>query len=203
MSDVYVPHPRKPWPNGTIRFRISESLAPMAKSILDAIAIWRNGTDLRFVRCIEPLASSDCAVEFRPGTRASSEVGCRVFLQHVTLPAESTRYTILHEIGHLIGLWHQHQREDRDEHIRVAFDNLRGEVRGEYLPRIPSGEFVGAYDYASVMHYPPYWGAIDATRPVYERLRPTPAGVSVEHLKSGVQMPSAGDFAAVRALYGL
>ena len=65
----------------------------------------------------------------------------------------------MHELGHVIGFWHEHQREDRDEYIRVIEENLYGgddpnsSARKSYeiLPFL-NDQGVG-YDYASVMHY--------------------------------------------------
>lgn len=33
--------------------------------------------------------------------------------------------TILHEIMHTLGFWHEHTRPDRDQYIRVNFDNVQ------------------------------------------------------------------------------
>ena len=65
----------------------------------------------------------------------------------------------MHELGHVIGFWHEHQREDRDEYIRVIEENLYGgddpnsSARKSYeILRFLNDHGVG-YDYASVMHY--------------------------------------------------
>jgi hypothetical protein len=60
----------------------------------------------------------------------------------------------LHEIGHVTGLNHEHQRCDRDSYVAInlamvdsdniyAFDKLCGDL----------GNDLGLYDYTSVMHY--------------------------------------------------
>ncbi|VDM66487.1 unnamed protein product [Strongylus vulgaris] len=32
---------------------------------------------------------------------------------------------IIHELLHVIGLWHEHMREDRDQYITVLWDNVQ------------------------------------------------------------------------------
>ncbi|ELU12128.1 hypothetical protein CAPTEDRAFT_65853, partial [Capitella teleta] len=93
-------------------------------------------------------------------TREST--GCHSFVGHVGLQAQQlnlqdycilTFGTIVHEIIHALGLWHEQQRADRDQHIRVRNGNLRN-----------SGQFVKEktvslgvpYDVGSVMHYNSY-----------------------------------------------
>lgn len=63
--------------------------------------------------------------------------------------------TILHEIGHAIGFWHEHTRPDRDDYVDVLYDNIddRYVKNFEKLdPSVVNSHGVG-YDYNSVMHY--------------------------------------------------
>ena len=61
----------------------------------------------------------------------------------------------VHEIGHALGMWHEHQREDRDRYIKVVNENLGSWARTNFKPR-PKGsthDYGVPYDYNSVMHY--------------------------------------------------
>ena len=65
----------------------------------------------------------------------------------------------IHEIGHAIGLWHEHSRPDRDDYIEVHSENIIpegannfGKLTEEKFGLVPD---VG-YDIESIMHYGPY-----------------------------------------------
>lgn len=60
---------------------------------------------------------------------------------------------MVHEIGHAVGLLHQHSRADRDAYVHINFDNLHksthvyfkkvNETRLDFVP----------YDFTSLMQY--------------------------------------------------
>lgn len=64
--------------------------------------------------------------------------------------------TILHEIGHTIGFWHEQSRPDRDEHIFVLVHNIDPRYLSNFLKKDRSHvDSMGVpYDYNSIMHYP-------------------------------------------------
>ncbi len=64
--------------------------------------------------------------------------------------------TILHEMGHIIGLWHEHQRADRDTYVTVNYGNVIKGSWGNFVILADDVQILGAYDYASVMQYIPY-----------------------------------------------
>ena len=62
---------------------------------------------------------------------------------------------VAHEIGHAIGLFHEHMRHDRDDYVTVNHDNIKkNESRNfELMTEGEYQDFSIPYDYLSIMHY--------------------------------------------------
>lgn len=61
---------------------------------------------------------------------------------------------IIHEILHALGFFHEHSRPDRDNFIKIEWDNV---IDGAeiYLQKAEEINSLGStYDYLSIMHYP-------------------------------------------------
>ena len=59
---------------------------------------------------------------------------------------------IAHEIGHALGLIHEHQRPDRDTYVTINTDNIEPDALSNFT-RISTGRMWGPYDFGSLMHY--------------------------------------------------
>lgn len=63
-------------------------------------------------------------------------------------------YKALHELGHALGLIHEHQRSDRDNFVDMQWGNIeRGTANSNFIIETNSNNLTG-YDRVSVMHYP-------------------------------------------------
>ncbi|CAJ0573346.1 unnamed protein product, partial [Mesorhabditis spiculigera] len=62
---------------------------------------------------------------------------------------------VIHELFHSIGLWHEHMRTDRDQFIRVHFENIPSYYQSQFEKVTPeeTTSYGIPYDYRSVMHY--------------------------------------------------
>lgn len=62
-----------------------------------------------------------------------------------------------HEVGHVVGLQHEHQRPDRDDHIIVDYSQLDDSLSTKFnygkIPAAFVNNFDTDYDHESVMHY--------------------------------------------------
>lgn len=76
--------------------------------------------------------------------------------QPMTGSTNCTVGTILHEMGHVIGLWHEQNRTDRASYITVSYPNVIKGSWGNFQIQTDDVQILGPYDYASVMQYPPY-----------------------------------------------
>ncbi|XP_064192892.1 hatching enzyme 1.2-like isoform X8 [Anguilla rostrata] len=83
-----------------------------------------------------------------------SYVGRRGGGQVVSLNRQGCIYhgVVQHELLHALGFNHEQTRSDRDEHVRILFENI---IQGqEYnFRKIHTNNLGTPYDYSSVMHY--------------------------------------------------
>src|SRR5262249_12692502 len=73
---------------------------------------------------------------------------------------------VIHEMGHVAGLKHEHQRSDRDKNVTIQWDNIAEHRLCDFLippddtgcKARPSCVDDGPYDFVSTMHYFPTQG---------------------------------------------
>lgn len=178
------------WPNGHVPYALHPDLAPEVRErVAAAIEHWTQRTPLRFVA----RADTDRDwLEFVPSTGCASFVGRQGDRQEVWLSRTCSVGNVIHELGHAIGLWHEQSREDRDGFVTVLWDNIQPGSEHNFAQHVADGVDLGAYDYASIMHY--------SARAFSKDDRPTlvaPPGVEIGQRRA----LSPGDVAAVRDLY--
>ena len=186
------------WPNRTIPYAFAPDLG-CKDAAAAAIAHWNSKSCIRFV---PRLAEADYVLLYRLPGYALADVGRCGGEQKVGLGDSSTIGTIIHELGHAVGLWHEHCRNDRDHWVEIDLSNIPFGKKGNFAPNKIAGkavatEDVGAYDYGSIMHYGERDFAIDKRDPTLKLLKPLPAGVVVGQ-REGL---SPGDIAAVEMMY--
>lgn len=67
-------------------------------------------------------------------------------------------YTVIHELVHAIGFWHQQSTWNRDEYIKILWENIINGTEGNFqkVSLDVVSNFNTTYDYNSVMHYSLY-----------------------------------------------
>lgn len=143
------------WPRGVIPYTIAYSIPETSKIrqlLKDAMAEWERYTCIRF----EERVNQSDYVEFYYGEGCNSDVGRAGGRQTTSLGRGCAHHGIVvHELGHLIGFWHEQNRPDRDNYIILKEENIMPKFKfafDRYSDRKIDSLGV-EYDYKSVMHY--------------------------------------------------
>ncbi|XP_025080317.1 zinc metalloproteinase nas-13-like [Pomacea canaliculata] len=144
------------WPNRVIPYEFVYSHFNVDEIfyIQQAMQKWQNETCLTF----KPFSPTDTnRIRFQNGNGCNSQLGMVRGVQHINLESPGCRFSglYLHEIGHAIGLVHEHQLPDRDQFIRIIYDNVAPSMRVWFNKYSPDdvNQYGVPYEYSSVMHY--------------------------------------------------
>ncbi|XP_023693831.1 bone morphogenetic protein 1-like isoform X1 [Paramormyrops kingsleyae] len=143
------------WPEGVIPYVISGNFSGSQRAIFrQAMRHWEKHTCVTFVE--RTTEESYIIFTYRP-------CGCCSYVgrrgggpQAISIGKNCDKFGIVvHELGHVIGFWHEHTRPDRDEHVSIVRSNIQPGQEYNFLKMEPGevdslGE---VYDFDSIMHY--------------------------------------------------
>lgn len=122
-----------------------------------AIAHWNSLTPIQMVARY-PAAHPDYVVIKATSDTSiggASDIGHGTGQRSIVINASgSNAGTVIHEIGHTVGLWHEQSREDRDGYVTINLANVQAGKQSQFNQHIVDGDDSGPYDYGSIMHYP-------------------------------------------------
>ncbi|KAL3884643.1 hypothetical protein ACJMK2_024768 [Sinanodonta woodiana] len=151
-----IRNPNLRWPNGVIPYRFYPGHFDQRDQdmVRQAMREWERNTCLRFR---EATSSDVNKVVFTDGRGCFSMLGMVGGEQEVSLSSAGCRYRglYLHEIGHAIGLVHEHNRPDRDDYVEIIWKNVQTNMLDQFnkYTLYDVDQMNVAYDYSSVMHY--------------------------------------------------
>lgn len=141
------------WPGGILPLTFADDIGePERAQVYAACLAWGAGTG---VRCVQRTSEAVYASVVRSEEICSSHVGRRRSGQptQISLGPDCWSPRVLqHELGHALGIIHEHQRGDRDQYVTVDYPAIRPDRVDQFDP-IPSSRDHTPYDFGSVMHY--------------------------------------------------
>jgi hypothetical protein len=160
-------HSKKPqaWPGGVIPYDNSR-LTPEQQSIVKrGMQRWMDtGAQISFI----PRTNQEEYVFFTGrltnGNNTSLvgyKKGARAEINITAFWWRQEEWMIVHELGHVLGFHHEHQRWDRDDYITVHYENIKSGRASDY-DRIERTNWIVSstpYDYRSIMHYRICWAS--------------------------------------------
>ncbi|XP_067136385.1 zinc metalloproteinase nas-13-like [Centruroides vittatus] len=153
-SRAVVLEQRELWDDGIIFYKFSPYINSYKIKYLKSIFEYMElVTCLRFVR----RRRENNYIYIQEGKGCSSFVGKRGGRQIMNLASRCWNLgIILHELGHAIGLFHEHTRPDRDKYIKILWDNIKEEYKSSFLKYDKNFlRICDKYSYDTVMHYGP------------------------------------------------
>ena len=155
----------QPWPGGVIPYDISK-LTPAQQTIaLRAMQRWMDtGAKIKFV----PRATEVEYVNFTGKTNAGNNTsqvgfkkGVRTDINITAFWWRQVEWMPAHELGHVLGFFHEHERWDRDQFVTIHYENIKSGRASDY-DWIPKTNWIVSslpYDYRSIMHYRIRWAS--------------------------------------------
>lgn len=208
------------WPMGIVPYVIDNEsgyyTTQDVNRINAAINHWNTNTSLRFV----PRTSSDVRyLRFRrPKTWLtlypeaagmwSNYIGRKLTGEENVIGLTSGVFStgnVIHEIGHAIGFYHEHQRTDRASSIVVHTENIDGSVYNfqTYAEQNRSGTQIGSFDFESIMLYHSFAFSIRpepvGALPALPTMTLTDGTTTFSSQRNGL---SAGDLETASYIYG-
>ncbi|XP_074648145.1 tolloid-like protein 2 isoform X2 [Tubulanus polymorphus] len=149
-------HPERLWEYGVIPYEIESNFSGQHKALFkQAMRHWENFTCITFVERTPQdfnyiiFTERPCGCCSYVGKRGNGP-------QAISIGKNCDKFGIVvHELGHVVGFWHEHTRPDRNSHVEIINKNIM--PGQEYNFNVLSEQEVNSlgesYDHDSIMHY--------------------------------------------------
>ena len=145
------------WPNNTVVFRYDNSITPQMKQRFEeSMNEWRSKTNVRFKERTNEadfVTVQSTGDECNCGYANLGQVRNRGVL---AFGGRASVSVIMHEIGHTLGYIHEQNRSDRDNYVKVQFQNISNGAENQFFKSDRSINLTDKLDIESIMMYGSY-----------------------------------------------
>lgn len=143
------------WPNRTIYYTIASNMGSInINKINTAVIEYNSKTNTRWVQ----RTNQSNYVEFIFGSSTGADgwahIGYQGGKQTISLDQYISVGSVIHEMGHTVGLYHEHARKDRDQYVSIQWNNIQ-DGQAYNFNKYTSGTDIGPFNINSVMMYWP------------------------------------------------
>ncbi len=152
------------WPDNTVYYIIHNNLDSKVE-VLQAINHWKEKTTLNFVEW----TGQENYIFFKLGDGTRSNLGMIGGQQEISIASNAQLRMVIHEIGHAVGLIHEHSRSNRDDYVIIHKENINEDMLDNFDKVKNSISQYDDFDFNSIMLYPCYSDAsvaLDPTKPI-------------------------------------
>ena len=180
------------WPNNTVVYRIDNLSSTLRANLKGAMDEWTSKTGIKFV---ERTNQSNYVTVFQEKTCncGYATLGQAGNQGVISLGARSSVPLIVHELGHTLGFIHEQNRSDRDDYVKINFQNIAPENRDQFFKSDNALSLTDKLDLESTMMYGAY--TFSANR------QPTIVDLSGNPIPRKSGMLSDGDIAGAKQAY--
>ena len=161
-----------PWPGGVVPYKLGTAnpiSAETIKNLNDVIDYYHDNTSIQFVNVtdvshnypevltVDGISSgnSNATVGYQDKYIYWGNTTLWIFDATMELRENPGKYTVAHELFHVLGFNHEQCSYDRDEYVTIDIASLTasGEYKNKNYGKRDVGDLVGPYDLNSVSHY--------------------------------------------------
>ena len=102
------------------------------------------------------------------------------YIQPVSIGYYCTFSSAVHEIGHVLGFWHEQSRPDRDQYINIHEENIHPGYESNFDKKTNVNSLGVPYDFNSIMHYSARALALPDTQTISTKEKDIPFGLAPE-----------------------
>lgn len=155
----------EPWPGGVIPYDISKLIPAQQTIVLQAMQRWIDtGAKIQFVPRTTEVEYVDFTGNTNGGNNTSQvgfKKGAHADINITAFWWRQGEWMPLHELGHVLGFFHEHERWDRDQSVTIHYENIKPGRAPDYDWIARTNWIVSSlpYDYRSIMHYRVCWAS--------------------------------------------